>query len=242
MDFDRIKGMHLKKKRVLLFDVDGTLMDSGNEGLICFRRALEDVFGVTGPIETYDMAGKTDWQILNDLMSMAGVDADEIEARRADAFAAYVRHVEASAPVLRMRALPGASALLESLVPEPGFSLGLVTGNVKEIVPLKLRAVGFDPAVFRFGAFGSEHIDRNVLPSLALYRLSQMMGSPVAPEDAIVIGDTPRDVACARHAGVKVLCVATGRFDKETLKEADPDFLLDDLSDTKAVLDILFHY
>jgi len=162
--------MHLTKKRVLLFDIDGTLMDSGNEGLICFRRALEDVFGVTGPIDTYDMAGKTDWQILNDLMGMAGVDADEIEAHRAEAFAAYARHVEASAPVLKMRALPGAPALLESLVPDPGFSLGLVTGNVKEVVPYKLRAVGFDPAVFRFGAFGSEHIDRNVLPSLAYFQ------------------------------------------------------------------------
>ena len=235
----RIEAMGINDKRVLLFDIDGTLLDPADEGVVCLRRALEDVYGVTGPIEAYDMAGKTDWQIVTDLMTQAGLDPDAIESRRLDAFTAYARHVEIAAASFRMRILPGIQTLLSSLAAEDEFILGLVTGNVREAVPHKLRAVGIDPGLFRFGAFGSEHIDRNTLPALALYRLGQMLGEAVPPERALVIGDTPRDVACGRHEGLKVLCVATGRYDRQALAEVRPDFLLDDLSDTHSVLEIL---
>jgi phosphoglycolate phosphatase len=228
--------------RVLLFDIDGTLLDSAGEGRICMRRALEDVFGITAPMDAYDMAGKTDWQIVTELMHLAGLNAEQIEAGRVDAFAAYARHVEIAAPTFKMQILPGVAALLDRLHTNPAFILGLVTGNVREAVPHKLRAVGITPSAFKFGAFGSEHLDRNTLPALALYRLSQTLGSSVPPALTLVIGDTPRDIACARHAGVKVLCVATGQFSRESLAQHQPDFLLDDLSDTDRVLEILNNY
>ena len=231
--------MHENNRRTLLFDIDGTLMDSANEGRVCLQRALEDVYGVTGPIETYDMAGKTDWHIINDLMGMAGLDSRSIEARRPAAFSAYARHVEIAAPSFKMQALPGVPDLLAHLSDDPSFVLGLVTGNVREAAPHKLRAVGIDPGIFTFGAFGSEHLDRNRLPALALYRLGQQLGSPVPPESALVIGDTPRDIACARHTGLQVLCVATGTFSRDELKPHKPDYLLDDLSDIGAVMEIL---
>lgn len=230
--------MHENTQRVLLFDIDGTLMDSANEGRVCFQRALEDVCGATGPIETYDMAGKTDWQIAIDLLGAAGVEPRIIEASLPDVFAAYARHVEISSPVFKMRALPGVPALLAQLSDDPRFMLGLVTGNVREAVPHKLRAVGIEPRMFTFGAFGSEHIDRNQLPALALHRLGQQQGSPVPTESTLVIGDTPRDIACARHTGLKVLCIATGTFSRDELEPHNPDFLLDDLSDTGAVMEI----
>lgn len=226
-------------KRILLFDIDGTLLDPAGEGIVCLRRALEDVYGVIGPIDSYDMAGKTHWLIITDLLHLAGLNAEEIGAGRVEAFAAYARHVEMAAPTFKMRLLPGVMALLERLADDFGFILGLVTGNVREAVPPMLRAVGIDPALFQFGAFGSEHLERNTLPALALYRLGQMLGSPVAPESALVIGDTPRDIDCARHAGLKVLCVATGQYPRETLAEHNPDYLLDDLADTEAVMGIL---
>ena len=238
----RIGAMTETMKRILLFDIDGTLLDSSGEGMICTRRALEDVYGRSGPIETYDMAGKTDWQIVTDLMRLAGLDDEQIEAGREDAFAAYARHFEAAAPTFNMQMQPGVPVLLNRLSKEPGFILGLVTGNVREAALHKLQAANLDPALFQFGAFGSEHLDRNILPGLALYRLSQMLGSPVPTESALIIGDTPRDIDCARYAGLKVLSVATGTFPKTVLAEHSPDYLLDDLSDPDEVMEILTQY
>jgi len=238
----KIGSMEEKNKRVLLFDIDGTLLDSKGEGRTCFRRALTDIYGLTGPIGTHGMAGKTDWQILTELMQMAGLDLEKIEARRVEAFAAYSHHVEMAAPTFQMRLLPGVAALMEQLKDNPRFILGLVTGNVREAVPHKLRAVGLDPDLFAFGAYGSEHQDRNTLPNLALYRLGQMMGSPIPPDSALVIGDTPLDIACARHAGTKILSVATGNYDRGALEEHKPDYLLDDLAETEAVMKIFLEF
>ncbi len=232
----------IQQKRILLFDIDGTLLDPAGEGGICLRRALEDVYGEAGPIETYDMSGKTDWQIVTELMRMSGLAEDVIEKGREAAFAAYARHVAAAAPLFKMALLPGVQPLLAELIRDDRFILGLLTGNVREAVPHKLRAVGIDPVWFSFGAFGSEHLERNHLPALALHRLSQMLGEAVHPEQALIIGDTPRDIACARHAGLKVLCVATGRYDVETLAHHDPDYLLRDFKDPAAVLHILGNF
>ncbi len=228
--------------RILLFDIDGTLIDPAGEGTICMRRALEDVCGAAGPIESYDMSGKTDWQITADLMRMIGLPPDVIAARRQAVFEAYVRHVNAAAPLFEMRILPGVPALLKELASDPRFLLGLVTGNVREAVPYKLQAVGVDPSLFRFGAFGSEHEDRRLLPSLALHRLSQLLGEAPRADQVLVVGDTPRDIACARHAGLKVMCVATGCYSFEALGSFSPDYLLKDLSETDQVLEILLHF
>jgi phosphoglycolate phosphatase-like HAD superfamily hydrolase len=235
-------GMQENSKRVLLFDIDGTLLDPANEGGVCLGRALEDVYGRTGPIDHYDMAGKTDWQIITDLMRMAGLDSETIDASLPAAFAAYARHVEIAAPTFNMQLLPGVTDLITQLADDPGFILGLVTGNVREAAPFKLQAVGLDPGLFTFGAFGSEHMDRNRLPALALYRLEQHLGFTVAPESALVIGDTPHDIACARHARVQVLCVATGTYSRQALEVHNPDYLLDNLGDTQAVMEILTRF
>jgi len=230
--------MHKNTRRILLFDIDGTLLDPAGEGRRCLHRALEDVFGVTGPVDTYDMAGKTDWQIVTDLMTLAGLEPETIGASLPAAFAAYARHVEIAAPNFKMRVLPGVLDLVSQLSADQRFILGLVTGNVREAVPHKLRAVGLDPGAFTFGAFGSEHIDRNQLPALALYRLEQHLGEPTPPETALVIGDTPHDIACARHSGLRVLCVASGTYSQDALAPHNPDFLLDDLGDLAAVMEI----
>jgi phosphoglycolate phosphatase len=135
--------------------------------------------------------------------------------------------------------LPGVLDLVAQLAADPHFILGLVTGNVRAAVPHKLRAVGLDPGAFTFGAFGSEHHDRNQLPALALNRLEQQLGASIPPQSALVIGDTPHDIACARQSGLRVLCVATGTYPRHTLAPHNPDYLLDDLADTQGVMEIL---
>ena len=231
-----------KTKRIILFDIDGTLIGPSQEDHHCFKQAIEDTYGVTGPIDSYDMAGKTDWQIITELMGLAGVPAERIEARRMDAFRAYAQHVELSLSTFRIHLLPGVSNLLDRLADDPRFILGLVTGNVQEIVPHKLRRAGIPPTIFEVGAYGSEHIDRNTLPLLALYRLGQKLGASLQPGQVLIIGDTPRDIACARHAGVKVMSVATGRFDTQTLQRYNPDYLVNNLADTDQVMTILEAY
>lgn len=226
-------------KRIILFDIDGTLLHPAGIGRTCFKRALEDVYSITPPIDGYDLAGKTDWLIVTDLLHAAGLEDKEIDAHREAAFTVYSRHVEVAAPVFNIRLLPGVRSLLDYLSHSTDFILGLVTGNVREAVPHKLRKAGIEPGLFKFGAFGNEHPDRNTLPALALYRLSQMLGSEPEPKNALIIGDTPLDIACARQAGLKVLSVATGHFDREALASHQPDFLLDDLSDLDQVMEVL---
>jgi phosphoglycolate phosphatase len=235
----RIGSMTQCEQRALLFDIDGTLLNPNKEGRTYFGRALVEVFGETGPIDDFDMAGKTDWQIVTELMTQAGFDPELVAVKREAAFTAYARHVEIAAPTFSMAVLPGVLHLLEMLSEQPEYILGLVTGNVKEAVPHKLKAVGIDPRQFSFGAFGSEHPDRNALPGLAISRLEIALGKKINLKRVLVIGDTPRDIACARHAGVKVLCVATGHFSRAELASHAPDFLLDDLTDAEAVLEIL---
>jgi len=234
--------MSEREKRILLFDIDGTLLDPLGEGHTCIRMALEEVFGTAGPIDSYDMSGKTDWQIVMELMGLAGLESKQIEPYLPAAFSAYVRHVAQAAPTLKMHVLPGVSALIERLAVDDRFLLGLLTGNVREAVPIKLQAAGLSPTYFQFGAYGSESIDRNKLPGLALDRAKKLLGTNLPPKSALVIGDTPRDVACARHAGMKVLCVATGGYSLEALDAHAPDFLLKDLRDTEVVLAILTAY
>lgn len=229
----------MEPKRILLFDIDGTLLDPAGEGRHYFKQVLTASFGTAGPIDTFDMIGKTDWQIVDELMGLAGVDREKVDANREAVFRAYARLVAQNAPTFNMRVLPGVLPLLVRLRRLPEFDLGLVTGNVREAVPHKLRAVGIDPDQFSIGAYGSEHVDRNALPGLALERWAVHLGQPVQKRHALVIGDSPRDIACARHSGLKVLCVATGHHDYRSLAAHQPDYLLEDFTQTEEVLQIL---
>lgn len=232
--------MEKNSQKILLFDIDGTLLEPAGVGRLCCRRALEDVLGFSGTFDSVEMAGRTDWQIVNDLLSNAGLAENQIDGYREKIFTALTDHIALAAPTSRMHPLPGVLDLLDRLAEEPRYILGLVTGNVRQTVPHKMQAVGIDPALFRFGAFGDEHQDRNNLPTLALHRLGQLLGCQVRPETVLVIGDTPHDIACARHADLKVLGVGTGVFPIEDLAKHQPDYLLKDLSDTEAVMEI-FH-
>lgn len=225
--------------QLLLFDIDGTLLDAHGGGRRAVEEGLAALVGHPVPTAGISFSGKTDPQILREVLVRAGAAKPWLGERFGEALEAYRRTAEALWPSTRVTALPGAVALVERLAAEQdAFRLGLLTGNIRPMAYRKVGAIGLDRH-FPFGAFGCDHEDRNCLPAVAVQRAESHIGRRFAPENVVVIGDTPRDVACARAFGARVVAVATGRFPREVLAKHAPDALLDDLSDAEAVLQAL---
>jgi phosphoglycolate phosphatase-like HAD superfamily hydrolase len=209
---------------LLLFDIDGTLLQRGADAhRDALHEALRTVHGVTDPVRRagHELAGRTDTEIARGLLVAAGVSARRIDARADDvriaACEAYARLVPDD---LSAHVTPGIAQLLEALTARGRDTLALVTGNYEAIARLKLRAAGiggFFPG--GQGGFGSDHEQRAELPRIARGRAGD--GTPWPRERTIVIGDTPRDIACARADGVRVFAVATGPFAADELGAAD---------------------
>ncbi|HET6362015.1 MAG TPA: HAD family hydrolase, partial [Gemmatimonadota bacterium] len=187
--------------RLILFDIDGTLLTAGGAPRRAFRRALIEHFGTNGDEARTDFSGKTDPQIVYEIMRRAGFDDDRIEARIADLFEHYLEDLERElAGEAEHFLYPGAAELVEILAADPRVLLGLVTGNVERGARLKLER--FDLwRRFPVGAFGSDDPDRDRLPQIAMERARSLTGHVFNGADAVVIGDSPADVRCARAAG-----------------------------------------
>lgn len=226
--------------KLILFDIDGTLLWTDGAGRRAIHTALIEVFGTTGPSD-YWFDGKTDRQIVRDLMRLEGHGDPDIDARMDALFARYSARLReelrdpAHPPVL----LPGVMPLLDALEVRDDVVLGLLTGNIAEGAEAKLGAVGIDPARFRICAFGSDRELRPDLPAVALERAQSVLGAAVPPDAAVVIGDTPADIDCGRQAGTRTVAVATGRYSIEELTAHRADVVFRDLSDTAAVLRVL---
>lgn len=225
------------QKRLLLFDIDCTLLITHGAGRTATHRAMVDVFGVdSNLVERYEFGGQTDWQVLMTLQSQLGVSADEIERRMPAYNQAMADHLQSVIRDYPVTACPGAVDLIAELRQNPNVRLGLVTGNVSCAAPVKLRAAGFDPADFPVGAYGDEAWERNKLPPLAVQRAEQHYRETFAPGQIYVIGDTPNDVACARAIGAVAVAVGTGFGSREALIQSNPDYFLEDLTTFCAVL------
>lgn len=225
--------------KLLLFDIDGTLLHSSGAGKETLAYALNKVFGTAGPLAQYNMAGKVDERIVTDLMTVAGVSSQKI-AQELDTV--YECMAECGRQVFtpkRVRPCLGVLDLLAELNTRPGLILGLVTGNASLTAPLKLTTAGIHPGQFRVGAYGSDAPDRNQLPRLAMQRATQRFKVQFTGHNTIVIGDTPADIACARANQATAVAVATGAYSADTLAKYQPNFLLPNLVNTQAVLDIL---
>lgn len=224
----------------MLFDIDGTLLWSDGAGRRAINRALSDVFGTTGPAD-HRFDGKTDPQIVREMMRIAGRDDTDIDRRMAPLFARYVACLEEELrdPSHHAKPLPGVIELLDRLSKRPDVVLGLLTGNLIEGARAKLRAVGIDPEIFTVGAFGSDHEHRPELPAIAQRRARELLGIEVPGHRVIVIGDTPADVQCGRGIGARAIGVATGRFGPDELIAHGADAVLPDLSDIPAVVDAI---
>jgi phosphoglycolate phosphatase len=225
--------------RLVLFDVDGTLLWTDGAGRRAVHRALKDVLGIEHPAAGFRFDGRTDPEIVRLLASAAGKAHDPRTV--ADVLAHYVGLLddELSRPGHRTTVYPGVFELVEALERRRDCVVGLLTGNIAEGARLKLRSGRLDIARFRVGAFGSDHEVRAELPAVA-QRRAREMGVEAAGKDVVIIGDTPADVTCGRQIGARAIGVATGSYTVEQLLEAGADAAFADLSDTAAVVAAAF--
>ena len=224
---------------LLLWDIDGTLVQAGPLGSEVFDLAVADVLG-EAPDDRVAMSGKTDPLIVTEQLALLGVEPDpEILEAILDRLVTRLAGVADRLPE-QGRACPGIAELLTALAGVPGVASGVLTGNLRPNARVKLAAFGLDHLVdFELGAYGSDDIDRNALVPIALDRVIKTLGSEVPAEASWVIGDTPRDLECARVGGVRCLLVATGRYGIDELAALGPDAVLPDLTDTAAAVELL---
>ena len=223
---------------IVLFDVDATLLYSGGAGSLAMGRAFTRLYGVDDAFARVEFTGRTDWSILRDALREHGLlDGKPFEQEMARFLDTYLALLE---PTLRQvvggRVMPGVPELLAALSEGVGARLGLATGNFRKACFLKLRHFQLD-AHLREGGFGDDAEDRGELVRVAIERIAN--GTPADPDGVWIIGDTVLDVAAARANNARALAVATGSTPPEALRAAGADVVVDDLSDTEAVVRVL---
>lgn len=224
--------------RLVLWDVDGTLVSAGPAARDAFVAAIEHVLGRAVDDHGVQMSGKTDPQIAMEILANLAISRDEARSHLPQVMQELERELEEAVDVMRAtgRELPGARRILERFAGEPRVTQTVLSGNLEPNARLKLAAFGLDGFVdWEIGAFGSDEEDRTKLVPVALRRAEQARGVRFEPDAVWVVGDTPRDLECARAAGVRCLLVGTGRYGVERLAELGADATREDLAETDAV-------
>lgn len=211
----------------VLFDIDGTLLDSGEAGTRSLNLAFEELFSIPDAFQGISMAGKTDIQILREGLSRHGLGSENGNIGRLSEL--YIRHLLVQIENPRRQLKPSIMESLDALSAREGVYLGLLTGNIEAGARIKLSPFGLN-RYFPLGAFGDDHEDRNRLLPIAVERFRGMYGPGLGYGDCIVIGDTPRDVECAKVHGARAVAVATGPYSYESLAQSGADTVLQDLS------------
>ena len=230
------KLMTPSDRRLLLFDIDGTLITSGGAGEQALKDAMSARFGVVEDLQGVSLAGSTDANIAVQLLRRHGLDPEpENIAALLDE---YLTHLPSRMTERNGFLMPGIISLLEELHTKPEAVLGLLTGNVERGAKIKLTHYGVWH-FFEFGAYADDHHDRNELGKFAQARAFAKHGEEFPPERIYVIGDTPRDIECGRAIGAQTVAIATGQYSLEELSVYKPDHLFEDFSDTAAVVQVL---
>ena len=227
--------------RILLWDIDGTLIRSTRVDSFKDYTAvvLEEVFGTAGRLSEMQVSGMTDLQIVGEALKEEGFTHVHIRERVAELRTVYLREIERATGngSQAFTVLPGVRETLAAVAAHPRYRSALLTGNIEPAAHLKMRLVGLSEFFQLPGAFGDDSHDRRDLPALASERISKHLQLDLAPEQFIIIGDTPNDIACARHFGAQAIAVATSRmYSYDDLLANNPDAVLRDLSETKLVL------
>jgi phosphoglycolate phosphatase len=221
--------------RLVLFDIDGTLIDSGGAGVRSLDLALKDLFSIENGFHGISMAGKTDTQIIKEGITKHDLSANgTIEA----VIKAYLNYLRREINNDRKHVKPGIYEVLEELKPLQDLGLGLLTGNIEEGARIKLEPFRLNE-YFPAGAFGSDDEDRNNLLPIAVKRFEGLFQQKIETDNCIIVGDTPRDVECAHIYGAMCIAVATGPYSYDDLIEAGADYVVHDLSDQKTLLHFL---
>ena len=222
----------MPEKRLILWDIDGTLINTGSAGQHALVRATIERFGPDANLSGVEIAGRTDIAIAHQLLKKYG---EPVTTENVDSFLnCYVALLPEELPRGKGRVLPGVLELLESLSRQPDKTFGLLTGNLERGARLKLEHYDLW-RFFPFGAFADDHHDRNALGPCALTRAVAHAGYDFAPNQIDVIGDTGHDVTCGKAFGARTVAVATGSWSRDRLAEHQPDFLFDDLANVDEV-------
>jgi len=214
--------------KLVLFDIDGTLLTCGPQVRPLFASALVEVFGTAGEVDAFDFTGRTDPGIVLDLITGAGLPEPLVRERLPRMRSLYTERLERELDRREMVLLPGVTEILERLSHREDVVTALLTGNWEPGANAKLSR--FDLGrYFAFGAFGCDGVDRSELPPVALDRAERATGRRFRPEDVLVVGDSLHDISCAHAHGIPCLAVGTGRTPEEALRAAGADWVIGDL-------------
>lgn len=220
-------------KRLLLWDIDATLITTGGAGDQALKRVVEKRYGVLDDFHDIEIAGRTDVGIAASILRKYGNEPSG--ANVAGFLDEYVAVLAELLPQLQGHIMPGVLPILDRMRAQPNRVLGLLTGNLLRGAMLKLRRYGLWD-YFEFGAFADDHADRNELGAFARARARQKHGHDFAAAQIDVIGDTGHDIACGKIFGARTIAVATGSWSRARLAKHEPDFLFDDLSAVDEVI------
>ena len=220
-------------KRLLLWDIDATLITTGGAGDQALKRVVKERFGVDDKFYDIEIAGRTDAGIATSILRKYQVEPTSTNI--SEFLEGYLTNLAELLPQIDGHIMPGVVEILERMHARPDRVLALLTGNLRRGAKLKLQRYGLWD-YFEFGAFADDHADRNELGAFARARAKEKHSADFAVAQIDVIGDTGHDIACGKIFGARTIAVATGTWSRERLAEHDPDFLFDDLSDVNNVI------
>jgi phosphoglycolate phosphatase len=221
--------------KLVLFDIDGTLLTDRGASREAFDDALRAVYGYDGDLARYDFSGRTDPQIAHMVLADAGIPRTDIEARLPRLWERYLDGLARNATPERVYVMPGIRELVDALHEHDDVALALLTGNIEPGARLKLGGANLN-GYFAFGAFGSDSADRNELPPVALRRASHHLGRNFAGSDVVIIGDSIYDVRCGVPYDATTIAVASGKTPAELLRAENPRYFFDDVTDLEQLL------
>jgi phosphoglycolate phosphatase-like HAD superfamily hydrolase len=224
-------------KRLVLFDIDGTLLTTHGRAVAAMMAAYRHVFGRDASKYDYRMDGKTELQITHELMALAGLTRDEVTARLPVFWPHYAQELERHVSSRTITVHQGVADVVRALAADSDTVLGLLTGNCQAGAETKLRCAGLEG--FVIGAYGERYERREDLPLVAVDAAEQRTGRRFHGKEIVILGDTPSDIACGRSLGVKSIAVATGRFTVDELQRYNPDVVFPTFSEVPAVLDAI---
>jgi phosphoglycolate phosphatase-like HAD superfamily hydrolase len=229
--------MRAPAKPLVLFDVDGTLLLTGGAGMRAMKAVACELFGATFRWDGIVVSGHLDPLIFAEAAALNGLD--DIATHHERFRRRYLEQlvVELELGRAQIRIMPGIRESLSRLRETRAATLGLLTGNYSDAIPIKLSAIDLESAWFEVTAFGDEAADRRALAALAIAKYERRLGAPIDPRRVVVVGDTPRDVDCAHAHGCFAFAVATGRYDAAALTAAGADRVVDDLSDPTPLIE-----
>lgn len=225
-------------RRLVLFDIDGTLITDSGAARHSYSLALRETYGFDGDLTRYDFSGRTDPQITSMVLHDAGFTDEQIAARAPQLWDAYIRELAIHATAERVRVLPGILDLLERLLAIDHVTLGLLTGNIERGARLKLAPAGLN-GYFPFGAFGSDSAKREELPPIAVERASEIDGHRFRGREVVIIGDSIYDVRCGAPHDATTIAIASGKTPAEKLRAENPHHFFHSAEELGGILEAI---